>query len=100
MEGSGASGNEEEAAEDGEGTLNPRDICIMLITKTSCCLLCIGFFFLYSGSIRLTTERRERDKDTSEEQLTCTNTISLFGTIMCAWHVFAENKSVLSTVKS
>lgn len=43
MEGSGASGNEEEATEDGEGTLNPRDICIMLITKTSCWLLCIGF---------------------------------------------------------
>lgn len=44
MEASGASGNEEEVAEDGEGTLNPRDECIVLITKTSCALQCIVFF--------------------------------------------------------
>lgn len=34
MEGSGASGNEEEAPEDGEGTPLPRDTCIMQIAKT------------------------------------------------------------------
>ncbi len=37
MEGSGASGNEEEAPEDGEGTLLPRPTYIMLIAKTKRC---------------------------------------------------------------
>lgn len=38
MEGSGASGNEEEAPEDGEGTPLPRATYTMLMTETKHCI--------------------------------------------------------------